>query len=52
MKVTGTHTEVNYEQVGEMLTNSKEVIIVPGYGLAAAQGQYPLSEMVKILIDH
>ena len=36
MKIEGTHTETNYEQVGEMLTNSKEVVIVPGYGLAAA----------------
>jgi NAD/NADP transhydrogenase beta subunit len=35
-----------------MLTQSKEVIIVPGYGLAAAQGQYPLAEMVKILGEH
>jgi NAD(P) transhydrogenase len=35
-----------------MLTQSKDVIIVPGYGLAAAQGQYPLAEMVKILIEH
>ena len=36
MKIEGTHTEVNSEQVGEMLSNSKEVVIVPGYGLAAA----------------
>lgn len=35
-----------------MITQSKDVIIVPGYGLAAAQGQYPLSEMVKILREH
>jgi NAD/NADP transhydrogenase beta subunit len=34
-----------------MMCTSKEVIIVPGYGLAAAQGQYPLAEMVKILMD-
>lgn len=49
MKVEGVHTETNVEQVGELLTQSKEVIIVPGYGLAAAQGQYPIAEMVKIL---
>lgn len=30
------------------MTQSKEIVIVPGYGLAAAQGQYPLAEMVKI----
>jgi len=38
MKIEGTHTETNVDQVGELLTTSKEVIIVPGYGLAAAQG--------------
>lgn len=52
MKIEGTHTEANVDQVGEMLTQSKEVIIVPGYGLAAAQGQYPLAEMVKICLEH
>ena len=52
MKVTGVHTETNVDQVGELLTQSKEVIIVPGYGLAAAQGQYPISELVKILREH
>lgn len=36
MEVTGTHTEVNIEQVVEMLVNSKSVIVVPGYGLAVA----------------
>lgn len=30
-----------------MLANSKEVIIVPGYGLAVAQAQYPLSQLVQ-----
>ena len=49
MKIEGTHTETTADQVGEMICNSKDVIIVPGYGLAAAQGQYPLGEMVKIL---
>jgi H+-translocating NAD(P) transhydrogenase len=52
MKIEGTHTEASLDQVGEMLVQSKEVIIVPGYGLAAAQGQYPLAEMVKVARDH
>lgn len=38
MKIEGVHTETSSDQVGEILTQSKEVIIVPGYGLAAAQG--------------
>lgn len=36
MEVTGTHTETNLEAVAEMLTGAKEVIVVPGYGLAVA----------------
>jgi NAD(P) transhydrogenase subunit beta len=32
----GTHTETNVENVAELLTNAKSVIIVPGYGLAVA----------------
>ena len=33
----------------ELLTNSKKIIIVPGYGLAVAQAQHSLAEVVKIL---
>jgi len=51
MKVTGTHTETNSEQVTEMLTNAKKVIIVPGYGLAVSQGQYEMSEITRNLIE-
>jgi NAD(P) transhydrogenase len=52
MKVEGTHTETNVDQVGQLFVDSKDVIIVPGYGLAAAQGQYPLAEMVKIVREN
>jgi len=52
MKIEGTHTETTVDQVGELMCTSKNVIIVPGYGLAAAQGQYPLSEMVRICREH
>jgi len=31
------------------LAEAKNVIIVPGYGLCAAQAQYPIAEMVKLL---
>jgi len=32
-----------------MLVDAESVIIVPGYGLAVAKGQYPLKEMVDTL---
>lgn len=30
MEITGTHTETNVEQTVEMMTNAKNIIIVPG----------------------
>jgi NAD(P) transhydrogenase len=49
MKITGTHTEWNVEQVAEHLCAVKSVIIVPGYGLAVAKAQYAIADMVKKL---
>ena len=31
------------------MVEAKNIIIVPGYGLAVAKGQYPVAEMVSIL---
>ena len=31
------------------MTEAQNVIIVPGYGLAVAKGQYPVAELVSIL---
>ena len=49
MKIEGTHTELNVDNVVEMLTSSKNVIIVPGYGLAVAKAQYAIADVVKTL---
>ncbi len=40
---------ITAEQTAELLDRSKSVIIVPGYGLAVAQAQHSLAEVVKIL---
>ena len=45
----GEATETTVEEVVDMLTKAKNVIIVPGYGMAVAQAQHSLSEVVKIL---
>nr|CRH05844.1 pyridine nucleotide transhydrogenase (proton pump), beta subunit [Candidatus Magnetococcus massalia] len=37
------------DEVADMLINSSEVIIVPGYGMAVAQAQYPVYEITKLL---
>merc|ERR1711953_1430762 len=33
----------------EAMVDAKRIIIVPGYGLAVAKGQYPVAELVDIL---
>ena len=45
----GEHTEVNVEEVAEMLKTASSVIITPGYGMAVAQAQHPLRELVTEL---
>lgn len=37
--------------VGAMLKDAKEVVIVPGYGMAVAQAQHPIREIAEILKD-
>ena len=39
------------EEAADLLRDAKSVIVVPGYGMAVAQAQYPLYEVTKILRD-
>jgi NAD(P) transhydrogenase subunit beta len=45
----GEVRSIDAENAAAMLQQSKKVIIVPGYGLAVAQAQHSLAEVVKIL---
>jgi len=45
----GEHQETNVEQLAEQLSQAKNVIITPGYGLAVAQAQYPVYELCQKL---
>ncbi|HJW27546.1 MAG TPA: Re/Si-specific NAD(P)(+) transhydrogenase subunit beta [Rhodocyclaceae bacterium] len=45
----GTVQSTTADEVAEMLVNADDVIIVPGYGLAVAQAQHPVSELTHIL---
>jgi len=51
-KVTGEITETNVDEVVEWLCSAKNVIIVPGYGLAVAHAQYAVAAFTKNLRDH
>ncbi|WP_435236942.1 Re/Si-specific NAD(P)(+) transhydrogenase subunit beta [Psychromonas sp. PT13] len=45
----GEHTETSAQEVAEGLLAAKNIIIVPGYGMAVAQAQYPVAELTKKL---
>lgn len=45
----GTHKEIDVPGTAEALTQAKNVLIVPGYGLAVANAQYSIAELVKTL---
>ena len=45
----GEVRSVDADNAASMLQQAKNVIIVPGYGLAVAQAQHSLAEVVKIL---
>jgi len=50
IKFEGEATTTTVDEVVRLLVDSESVIIVPGYGLAVAKGQYPLKEMVDLLL--
>eukprot|EP00956_Cyclotella_meneghiniana_P029070 scaffold69349_cov70-Cyclotella_meneghiniana.AAC.2 len=49
MVFEGEVSQTNVDDTCKLLMESESVIIVPGYGLAVAKGQYPLKELVDTL---
>merc|ERR1712117_588435 len=49
MAITGTATVWEVDETVKAIADAKNIIIVPGYGLAVAKGQYPVAELVNIL---
>src|SRR5690606_23010096 len=48
-KIEGVHKECTVDQTVGYITQSKNIIIVPGYGLCVAKAHYAIAEMVAIL---
>jgi len=48
-QVEGEIVPIQAEETAEMLANAKEVMIVPGYGMAVAQAQHTVFEITKAL---
>jgi NAD(P) transhydrogenase subunit beta len=47
--IEGEHREISTEDLADQLLSAKNVIITPGYGMAVAQAQYPVSEITSKL---
>jgi NAD(P) transhydrogenase subunit beta len=45
----GETAAVSASETAELLTSAKTVVIVPGYGMAVAHAQHPVSELVDAL---
>lgn len=45
----GDHREITAAETADLLKDAKSVIITPGYGMAVAQAQYPVAELVRKL---
>jgi NAD(P) transhydrogenase subunit beta len=49
IEIEGEVVPTNVDEVAAMLTSAKEVMIIPGYGMAVAQAQHTVSEITKTL---
>ncbi|MET0953284.1 MAG: Re/Si-specific NAD(P)(+) transhydrogenase subunit beta [Aeromicrobium sp.] len=45
----GEHRETTADDVADLLKGATKVVITPGYGMAVAQAQYPVAELVSTL---
>ncbi|GJL80571.1 MAG: NAD(P) transhydrogenase subunit beta [marine bacterium B5-7] len=45
----GEYVATNIDEAAELLREASSVIIVPGYGMAVAHAQHPVSELTRIL---
>ena len=46
------HVETNVEAVAELMANSKNIVVVPGYGMAVGHAQYAIAEIAKMLKEN
>jgi len=48
--IQGDVTEIDIAETADLLSEAKQVVFIPGYGMAMAQAQHVVSEMSKILL--
>lgn len=49
MAIDGSVTDVNHQEVADLLDAAKSIVVVPGYGMAVAKAQFPIHQMIEIL---
>lgn len=49
--IEGTVVDVNVAQATDLLRGASKIVVVPGYGMAAAQAQHTLAEVTQVLRD-
>lgn len=47
----GEAVPISAEEVAQLVGDAEEVVIVPGYGMAVANAQHPVSDLTKMLKD-
>lgn len=47
----GETVSISAEEIGNLLSDAQEVVIVPGYGMAVANAQHSVSRLTQILRD-
>jgi H+-translocating NAD(P) transhydrogenase subunit beta len=49
MQIEGEVTSVDVKETARLMLEAKNIVIVPGYGMAVAQAQHPLFEVTSLL---
>jgi NAD(P) transhydrogenase subunit beta len=47
----GEAIAIQADEVAQMCADADQVVIVPGYGMAVANAQHPVSDLTKMLLD-